>query len=175
MGSETFSLHRALLSACCSYFHAMFMGGLVETSKDEIKICSISPHIFRQLIEFIYSGDLLIHTDNVQELLGAADMLQLNDIVAACSQFMIENLDPSNCIGVYLFGDAHACKELQDVAKSYIHVNFQDVIQEDEFFCLSQDNLSQLLKSEKLRIDNEFQVACHECIHLVISCHLQEL
>ncbi|XP_014669679.1 PREDICTED: actin-binding protein IPP-like [Priapulus caudatus] len=71
---------------------------------------------------------------------------------------MVKNLDSSNCIGVYLFADAHYCNSLKRDAEAFIFSHFLDVLGEEEFFSLSHEDLGELLLSEKLRIDNEFQV-----------------
>lgn len=56
VGSESFHLHRALLSACSSYFYAMFTGKLLEMTQDRVEIQCVTPNIFRELINFIYTG-----------------------------------------------------------------------------------------------------------------------
>ena len=38
---------------------------------------------------------------NVQELILAADMLELSDVVDVCSGFLKQQLEPSNAIGIY--------------------------------------------------------------------------
>ena len=58
-----------------------------------------------------------------------------------------------------MFGESYGCKELQKTSERFIHSHFASVANEDEFkTLLTKDLLVQLLHSENLRIDNEFQV-----------------
>ena len=47
--------------------------------------------------------------ENVQELILAADMLELSDVVEICSAFLKQQLEPSNAIGIYRSVDHRHC------------------------------------------------------------------
>ena len=49
--------------------------------------------------------------ENVQELILAADMLELSDVVEICSAFLKQQLEPSNAIGIYRSVDQGHCVE----------------------------------------------------------------
>lgn len=118
---------------------------------------------------------------NVQELLAAADMLQLHEVVDGCCEFLCRELHASNALGILRFAEAHNCEALAKSALNFVHANFPTVIisfivisllallkfffffflkitQEDEFLETPQTLLSQLLTSELLRVDSESQV-----------------
>ena len=46
-------------------------------------------------------GEVSVTEENVQELILAADMLELSDVVDICSAFLKQQLEPSNAIGIY--------------------------------------------------------------------------
>jgi hypothetical protein len=48
-----------------------------------------------------FVGDVRLTQDNVQDVMTAADMIQLKDVVASCTQFMKSELHPSNAVGIY--------------------------------------------------------------------------
>jgi hypothetical protein len=50
---------------------------------------------------FFASGEVNITQENVQELMAAADMLQLREVVVGCTQFLKNELHFSNAIGIY--------------------------------------------------------------------------
>ena len=58
VGSQVFKAHKNVLSAGSPYFRAMFSGGLIETSRDIIKLYDICPSVFQILLDFIYTGEL---------------------------------------------------------------------------------------------------------------------
>ncbi|XP_077981715.1 actin-binding protein IPP-like [Glandiceps talaboti] len=158
VGNELFECHRVVLSACSPYFHVMFTGGMSEMKQSEVEILGIDSVIFTLLINFVYTGEIDVNPTNVQELLAAADMLELKEVVEACCTFLQSQLHPSNCVGIYKLSKVHACTELRTATESFIHAHFTDVVQEEEFCGLSADELVQFLQSEDLRIETEFQV-----------------
>jgi len=66
-GGTTFSAHRAVLSASSAYFEAMFRPelGLSEGTQKSVTLHSISPDIFKMLLEFIYTGRIAINQVNI--------------------------------------------------------------------------------------------------------------
>ena len=57
VGTETFSAHRLVLAACSSYFCGMFVSGLSEASKSAVDIHGVEPQIFKNLLDFVYTGE----------------------------------------------------------------------------------------------------------------------
>ncbi len=82
----------------------------------------------------------------------------MQEVVNHCSQYLIKQLDPTNCVGILRFAEFHSCTTLRLEAKRYIERHFAEAIREEEFFDLPKDMLKNFLRSEGLSIDNEFQV-----------------
>jgi actin-binding protein IPP len=49
----------------------------------------------------ILIGEINISQDNVQELMVAADMLELKEVVGGCTEFLKHELHATNAIGIY--------------------------------------------------------------------------
>lgn len=79
----------------------MFTSGLSEKDQESVELHSISPDIMEILIDFIYTGKVTVNQINVQELIVAADMLELHEIVHGCSEFLKKELHPINAVGIY--------------------------------------------------------------------------
>lgn len=54
--------------------------------------------------------------------MATACLLQLPEVVEACSTFLIRQLHPSNCLGIRLFADSQSCTRLLQVAHEYTAV-----------------------------------------------------
>ncbi|KAG8507592.1 Actin-binding protein IPP [Galemys pyrenaicus] len=158
VGKETFKVHRLVLAASSPYFAALFTGGMKESSKDVVQILGIEAGIFRVLLDFIYTGIVNIGVNNVQELIVAADMLQLTEVVNLCCEFLKGQIDPLNCIGIFQFSEQIACHDLLEFTENYIHVHFLEVHSGEEFLALTKDQLIKILRSEELSIEDEYQV-----------------
>lgn len=68
------------------------------------------------------TGCLELKEDTIENLLAAACLLQLPQVVEVCCHFLMKLLHPSNCLGIRAFADAQGCTELMKVAHSYTMV-----------------------------------------------------
>lgn len=75
-----FPVHRVILAACSDYFKAMFTSGMSESANDQkkIEIKGLSSETMEILLDFIYTETVKVSVENVQALLPAACLLQLN-------------------------------------------------------------------------------------------------
>lgn len=94
----------------------------------------------------------------MQELLAAADMLQLPEVVEGCCDFLCVELHPTNALGILRFAEAHHCEQLAESAQQFVYTNFTQVALEDELLDTPANLLSRILTSEYLRVDTEAQV-----------------
>lgn len=155
---KKFPVHRNVLCASSAYFQVMFTSGMAESFADHVEIHGIQADIFDAILDFIYTGKVEVSEDNVQQLLPASKMLQIEDIEVICCDFLKHELDSSNCVGIYTFSDAHSCLNLSKSALDFIHRNFVEVSKQDEFLQLTKTSLLEMLESEELKIESEEQV-----------------
>ncbi|XP_068173606.1 kelch-like protein 10 [Antennarius striatus] len=115
-------------------------------------IPDVSAEVMKILIDFAYSGSVYVTEDNVQELLIAADYLIVTDIIEACSNFLQRNLTPENCIGVCRFtvSGPHVHK-----AHFLLMNKFEEVVSSEEFLELSLQELTDILDSDELNVNDE--------------------
>ncbi|KAK6020042.1 hypothetical protein OSTOST_14309 [Ostertagia ostertagi] len=73
----------------------------------------------------MYSGRLDIDESNVQLLLSTASILQLACVRDACSRFLLEQLDATNCLGIASFAQTHNCTQLAHAAQMFTHQHFR--------------------------------------------------
>ena len=158
IGEHVFSAHRVVLASCSPYLRAMFTCGMKESSQDEIVIRDIEPQAMELLIEFAYTGEIEVTTENVQDLLPAAGILQLRDLKIACCEFLSDHMDVSNCLGIKQFADMHSCPDLVKKANRFIVRKFADVVKTDEFLEVPHTILRELLENDHLHVENEVQV-----------------
>ncbi|PAA76163.1 hypothetical protein BOX15_Mlig020954g1 [Macrostomum lignano] len=155
---EVFPAHRIVLASCSDYFCAMFTGGMEESDKSSVEIKGVKADVMSELLNFVYTESVAVCMDNVQDLLPAASLLQLEGVTAACCEFLKSELHPSNVLGVTRFAELHSCHQLQQAAQLFSSRHFEDVIKEEEFWSISCQELLELVKREDLQVDSEESV-----------------
>ncbi|XP_013907369.1 PREDICTED: kelch-like protein 2 [Thamnophis sirtalis] len=112
--------HRVVLAACSPYFLAMFTGEMSESQAKKVRIKEVDGWTLKMIIEYIYTGEITVTEENVQVLLPAASLLQLQDVKKSCCDFLETQLHPVNCLGIRAFADVHACIELLNKANTFV-------------------------------------------------------
>ncbi|XP_035215648.1 kelch-like protein 17 isoform X1 [Stegodyphus dumicola] len=154
-GNDVISAHKVVLASCSAYFHAMFNCEMSEKDKSSITMHDVDPGALQLLVDFAYTGEVLISEDNVQALLPVASLLQVQSVREACCKFLLRQLHPSNCLGIRSFADAHSCEELHRKSHKYALQNFQEVALTEEFLLLPFCEVRDLIASDQLNVVSE--------------------
>ena len=157
-GDRSIWAHRVVLSAFSSYFRAMFNSGMKEKDMSRIVLTNVNPGALAALVDFAYTCKVDINEENVQAITEAAAILQLPQIVEACSSVMTQLLTPGNCLGICDFANGHGCVDLKRTAEQFVMDCFVDVSQGEEFCLLPLDEVTSLLTSDILNVSSEEQV-----------------
>lgn len=130
----------------------------LEKSQSQMELTEIDPEIFDLILSYIYTGDIIVNSLNVQDIARASNMLELVDLVDYCSKYMESSIRTKNCIGILCFADFYQLQSLCFKAKRFVERNYAEVCFEAEFLDLPITLLRGFLRSENLSIDDEFQV-----------------
>lgn len=136
----------------------MISDDLVEKSQSSVTIHDIDALALTLLVDFSYTGEIVITEDNVQVLLPASSILQMATVREACCKFLMRQLHPTNCLGIRSFADTHACKELHKRSHKFALQNFQEVMSTEEFLLLPFQEVDELISSTLLNVDCEEKV-----------------
>lgn len=160
VGEKSFRCHRVVLACVSQFFRAMFNSPMTESKQKVVTIqdSNVDANSLELLIKYAYLAKLTLTVENVQPLLYAASILQVEPVAEACCKFMKRHLHPSNCIAVKNFAEQHGRSVLMKLVDEFICENFVDVVDSDEFVHLSPGTLESLLRQTELNVDNEAQV-----------------
>lgn len=151
----SFPCHRVVLSAFSPYFRVMFTCGLRECNNREIFLRDTPADSLALLLNYMYCSDLPLTNANVQGISIAAFLLQMDDVFTRCQLHMTENMDASNCLGVYYFARDLGAEELADHAQRFLRQNFVQVCHNEEVLELEAHQLGKLLSSDDLNVSRE--------------------
>ncbi|XP_078585844.1 kelch-like protein 30 [Branchiostoma floridae x Branchiostoma japonicum] len=152
-----FPCHRAVL-ASTPYFKAMFSSKLSERKSRAIRLRGINANSFSKILDFLYTGEICIYEDDVQDILQAAHMLLFDKITEYCRKFIQDNHCLSNCLGVMQLADRYGFSELEKEARNQAVSNFSEIVQNEEFLTISKQTLLVLLTNENLPVTSEDDV-----------------
>ncbi|XP_025831842.1 kelch-like protein 18, partial [Agrilus planipennis] len=155
---QAFSAHKIVLAATIPYFHAMFTNDMVESRQHEIKMQSIDANSLEALINFAYSGRIVLDKNNVQSIMLGASYLHLTKVRDACANYLLQRLHPHNALGIRQFADTLGCSNLVESADKYIEQCFHEVSLSDEYLNLPMEDVKNLLNRNELRVESEEQV-----------------
>ena len=153
-----------MLASYSDYFYAMFADGMKESNQDviELKDESLSPHVFKVVMDCIYSGDLQINEENVFEVLAAADYLQVRNVLQQCCDFLLTEIIQSARFDVQLYcrvwtiTDKHSLREVKEAADHKMASMYTDVGESEEFLSnIDADQLLSLLGRDDLNAPSE--------------------
>ena len=119
--------HKIILVSQTKYFEGLFR----QQNTDKVKI-DFPSDIIRGCIRFLYTREILIDGENVQDLLIAANYLLITEVSSKCISYILNHMDMTNCIDILNFGDSFGISDIVAVAESRIAHNVQHVLNEKE-------------------------------------------
>jgi speckle-type POZ protein len=143
VGGETFWAHRRFLAAQSSVFAALFTGPMRENTAPSVRIDDMDPLVFKAMLDFIYTGNLLPPAEDheggnqiamTQHLLVAADRYDLQRLKSICAEKLSAHIDMSTVATTLDLAQRHGCHELKDACF--------------DFLAQTKGNLKAILKSE---------------------------
>ena len=104
--------HKIILASQTKYFEGLFR----QQNSDSVRM-DFQCHEVRTCIKYLYTEDIKITGDNVQDILVVANYLNIPKVVRTCVRYIRVNMDISNCIDILTLGDQ---LNIQDISKNVI-------------------------------------------------------
>lgn len=157
--NQSFPCHRVILSSVSTYFDAMFSSGMKESNTISFPLHDIDSQLFEEILQYIYLDKDIVSAEIVGKLLEIAYMLQISSLQRKCEEFILKNIDASNCLGIWKMGKSHNVDTLIDDSYPFILNNFDDVWETEDFLKLEKNDLESLLCDKCLNVSGE-EVVC---------------
>ena len=155
---EEFPAHKGVLAANSSFFLTMFTTDMLEKDNTSVSLRIISAGAMESLLEFMYTGQIQIHVDNVFELLEASSFLFVEKVKKACCQFLGSIVDKENCFAILSIAHAFSCNGLIQTVNQYVNQKFTELAKTENFLKLPKEDVIKFLSSDDIQIDNEEQL-----------------
>uniref|UniRef100_A0A2K6F818 Gigaxonin n=1 Tax=Propithecus coquereli TaxID=379532 RepID=A0A2K6F818_PROCO len=126
-----------------------------DGSTYKIELEGISVMVMREILDYIFSGQIRLNEDTIQDVVQAADLLLLTDLKTLCCEFLEGCIAAENCIGIRDFALHYCLHHVHYLATEYLETHFRDVSSTEEFLELSPQKLKEVISLEKLNVGNE--------------------
>ncbi|KAI8764656.1 kelch protein 40b, partial [Biomphalaria glabrata] len=182
IGDVEFPCHRFVINACSKIFEFFLRSDRKKTI--EMSTLSISSDIFRLVLDAMYGDSSALTADSMTGVWKAAHKLQIDFLMSACEDFILENINMDNCFSIY--ADAHLLQS-QKVLKSVLNFmteNFCTVAESENFAELLCEDFKNILLMENLSVGVDFQIEAilkwcdtqySECEESILSNLLQAI
>ncbi|XP_078521437.1 kelch-like protein 40 [Lissotriton helveticus] len=152
---KEFPCHRLVLAACSPYFRTMFLSDAEESKKREINLEDVEPEVMGKILHYIYTSEIDITEQNVQDIFSVANMFQIPSIFTVCVSFLQKRLCLSNCLAIFRLGLMLDCPRLAVAARDFLCDRFSLIARDEDFYQLSPDELIAVISSDSLNVEKE--------------------
>ncbi|KAG7455528.1 hypothetical protein MATL_G00257650 [Megalops atlanticus] len=152
---KEFPCHRLVLAACSPFFKAMFLSDSVGRKRREIVLEEVEPAVMAMVLRYIYTSDISLTENNVQDIFTAANLFQIPSIFTICVSFLRDRLGLSSCLAIFRLGLLLDCPELAVAARDYICDRYQLIVRDHDYHQLGPSELATIIASDALNVDSE--------------------
>lgn len=94
IGDRSFPCHRLIMAACSPYFRELFFSedGKEKDSGKEVVLDDVDPNIVDMIIQYLYSAEIDLTDDNVQEIFAVANRFQIPSVFTVCVNYLQQKL-----------------------------------------------------------------------------------
>ncbi|KAJ9590612.1 hypothetical protein L9F63_016382, partial [Diploptera punctata] len=140
---KQFQAHRNVLASCSPYFDSVLK--MHRTVKEHLTVTCQNSEIFQCLLNYMYTGSVVIDKNNVTELLRLANHFLVSKLKSYCAEYLDRYLDISNCLSVKEMAEKYNMPSLLKAATLFVQVHLSKVIQQDEILSCSLPKIEAFL------------------------------
>nr|XP_039260821.1 kelch-like protein 12 [Styela clava] len=150
VAGKSFPVHRNVISAASSYFRAMFSSNMKEAQQGFADMKTIKPSILEKCIDFMYTGEVKVQIDEIQDILHASSLLQLDALTELSFEYLQENLSVNNCLVAVFLAKLYDRVNLLNIAEKIVYDKFEEVVSTDTFSAISCDDITRYLSKAEV-------------------------
>ena len=153
-----FPVHKSVVGPLSDFFDSMFFSEMRETYEHQVIIDTISKDVMELVVEFFYTSKIQITSNNVYDIMEAANYLNLQNVKQFCTNFLLNEVEPENCFKLKKISKLYDCQTLTRKIDSVIERHFETVLSSKEFLTLDVDEVKSLLNLKKKKVSSEDRV-----------------
>ncbi|KAF9972786.1 hypothetical protein BGZ73_004015 [Actinomortierella ambigua] len=143
--------HSFLLRARSSYFEAALDSDTEETPKRTIRLPNIDPATFDRILDYLYTGEVVMDLDYLARIYDAASQLHLERMMTACKQLVRESLTSENALA--MLATIWEAEDLRAMTVSFIHAHADVLLTDRNLAILDHEMLMEVIPPDGLDVD----------------------
>lgn len=112
----------------------------------------------QHILDFIYSGEMQLHLDNLTEIINTASHLQIQSGLDLCSSYIISLMTFENGEDFLTIADTYSLDKVLEHWDHMIQSNFFEFSQTPHFLKMSSETLIKHLSKDSLKISSEYKL-----------------
>lgn len=105
-------LHKIILVCKSPVFAAMFEHAMTENHNNTVVIVDISYKVLKEMLRFIYTGEVYQIKDVAEELIIAADKYCIKDLKLECEEVLSRNITLDNVLACLILANHYNTQEV---------------------------------------------------------------
>ncbi|KAF7709680.1 kelch-like protein 41a [Silurus meridionalis] len=158
VGDRSLPCHKLIMAACSPYFREIFFSEEKSSPGKEVVLEKVDPAIMDMIVNYLYSAEIDISDENVQDVLAVANEFQIPSVFTVCVNYLQKNLTLGNCLAIYRMGLVTNCPRLAMAARDYIAERFEILSTEQDFLDFIPPELFAIIGSDALNVEKEEMV-----------------
>ncbi|CAL1598316.1 unnamed protein product [Knipowitschia caucasica] len=160
VGDRCFPCHRLIMAACSPYFRELFFTeeGKEAANTKEVVLDDVNPNTLDLIIRYLYSAEIDLTDDNVQDIIAVANRFQIPSVFTACVNYLQKKISLPNCMAIFRMGLVLSCPRLAIAARNFIADRFELLHKDEEFLKLAPHELFAVIGGDSLNVEKEEMV-----------------
>ncbi|XP_008327014.1 kelch-like protein 41a [Cynoglossus semilaevis] len=156
VGDRNIPCHRLILAACSPVFREIFFSeDGKEVGQNEVPLENLDPNTMEVIVNYMYSAEIDINDNNVQDILAVANRFQIPSVFTVCVNYLQKQLSMKNCLAIYRLGLMLNSTRLAMAARDYITDRFESIVKDEEFLELAPPELFAIIGADGLNVEKE--------------------
>lgn len=156
VGDRSIPCHRLIMAACSPYFRELFFSANgKEVNQKEVVLENLDPSVMEAIVKYMYSAEIDINDNNVQDILAIANRFQIPSVFTVCVNYLQKKLSKNNCLAIYRLALMLNSVRLAVAARDFIADRFEAIAKDEDFLELAPPELFAIIGADALNVEKE--------------------
>lgn len=146
VNNKLIKAHRNVLACASPYFDSILKQHKIV--REQLTVTCLDVDIFNAIINYMYTGQLVVEHNTVEELLRLADHFIMTKVIEYCIEFLGTKLSLDNCLFTYYLTHRFKLRQLGNLVENWIVTHINEVCDGTEILTLSLHDLQDFLRNK---------------------------